>query len=378
MLYPKSRLYLPNPRKLYSFIRPSFQKKVLSLHTIQAILSLYGLSLDGIPKQVTSGMRNTTIVVNTTRGKKVLKRYKESLSDSTIIQEHSILRYLGEKNFPCVRIVSANSGQTITYYEKDRYALFDFVKGFKLYDYIFLPGTKEQFIAASGNLLGKLHRLLNDFVPKGFNPDGFNPETNRRWRDTEWFLSKIDDIKKHASDGKNIKNTKLSIFLAEYRSLGKLLVEVQKQLQQANLPRQIIHKDFGQSNIIFRKNKSPIVIDFEIARLDWRVIDLINAWEKFCRNRFRYSEKKMKIFLDAYQKEVNLSQNEFKNIQLVWKYLNITRCIFHFHKFSITGSKLSLAHANRYLKQTRWKADHYNKVKTVTDSKESFIMSYYM
>lgn len=371
----KNPFYLPNPKRLYASIRSSSRKSFLSYHRLREILSLYDLTLDGVPVRPKAGSRNATLVINTTEGKKVLKRYKESLGDSTIIQEHSILKYLAENDFPAVRLVPARSGQTLIHFKKHRYALFDYINGFRVYDYILLPTTRQQFIASAGQLLGVLHRVLSHFTPDGFNPDGFNPQTDRRWRDTQWFLNKIDDIRIRSSDEKFTRMKELSIFMAESQNLGDSLVEIQKQLRPVNLPRQIIHKDFGPSNILFRKNEKPIVIDFEIARLDWRVIDLINGWERFCKNRFGLSRKKMKIFLDAYQKEVRLSENEFKYIPLVWKYLNLTGCIFNFHKFCITGSRSAFAYACRSLKKANWQAEDYNIVQTVTQSNGLFLPS---
>jgi thiamine kinase-like enzyme len=173
-----------------------------------------------------------------------------------------------------------------------------------------------------------------------------------------------------SSDKKFSRINELSKFTAETRTLGNSLVEIQKQLERANLPRQIIHQDFCPSNVLFRKNEEPIVIDFEIARLDWRVIDLISGWERFCKNRAGLNTKTMKIFLHAYQREVRLSENEFKYIPLVWKYLNLTNSIFNFHKFCITGSRPSLVYGYRSLKNVNSKAGAYNFVKDLIRSND--------
>ncbi len=370
MDYPSSLLYIPHPRRFYSLIKAYRGKPSIDPPTVREILNYYDLELIGPLKPISAGMRNESLAVNTSEGLKFLKRYKESLGETTIIQEHSILKHLAEKEFPAVRLIPAKLGQTLIHFKEHRYAFFEYINGFRVYDYIFLPTTRQQFIASAGKLLGSLHRVLNYFAPDGFNPDGFNPQTNRRWRDTEWFLNKIDDIRIRSSDKKFTRMKELSIFIGESQNLGDSLVEIQKQLRPVNLPRQIIHKDFGPSNILFRKNEKPIVIDFEIARLDWRVVDLINGWEKFCNSKFGFSQKKMKIFLDAYQKEVRLSENEFKYIPLVWKYLNLTACIFSFHQFCLTGSRPLLAYACRSFKKANWKAGDYNFVKTIIHSND--------
>ena len=77
----------------------------------------------------------------------------------------------------------------------------------------------------------------------------------------------------------------LSKLHAEINTLRTNLVKTENFLENANLPKQIVHVDFSRSNVLFRKNALPIVVDFEIARMDWRIIDVVNGLSAFCVRR---------------------------------------------------------------------------------------------
>jgi Ser/Thr protein kinase RdoA (MazF antagonist) len=357
MHYPSYHLYIPHPRRFYSLIKAYRRKTCFDSSTVREILNYFNLELTGPLTPITAGMRNKSLIVNTSQGPKFLKRYKESLGETTIVQEHSILRFLQRKDFPSVRLEPTPAGQTLIHFENKRYALFEFVEGHRIFDYFFLPSTLKKLIYLAGYVLGKLHTQLHNFIPDGYNPDGFNPETGKRWRDIEWFFEQLEYIKKFFANVNGKKQNKIfKSIIADIEILGSNLLKIDKLFSQVNLPQQIIHKDFGRSNILFQKNKLPTVIDFEIARMDWKLIDLINGWEHFCRGKSGFNVDKMKIFLNAYRKEQHISDEEARYLPTIYKYINITRCIINFKIFCISGEKILLKNALHHFK--RIKIDH--------------------
>ena len=87
--------------------------------------------------------------------------------------------------------------------------------------------------------------------------------------------------------------------------------------------------------------------------MDWKLIDLINGWESFCKDKSKFNVDKMKIFLHAYQKEQDLSDEEVCYLPKVYKYLNITRCIINFKYFCISEENIFLKNALRYFKRVK-------------------------
>ncbi|MEN8198403.1 MAG: phosphotransferase, partial [Pseudomonadota bacterium] len=59
---------------------------------------------------------------------------------------------------------------------------------------------------------------------------------------------------------------------------------LEEALGDAQLPRLVIHGDFGIHNMLFHDNESATLLDFELARLEWRLSDLVlvlraSAWK---------------------------------------------------------------------------------------------------
>ena len=353
MDYQAPKFFLPRPQRFYSWWR-TYQKEIpIDFKIIDEILAQYHLKRIKSPRNAQGGRRNANIIVETYNGKIVLKCYRNSLGDSTIIQEHSILKHLSKIGFPAVSLVSTPTGDTLIHYNDRRYAVYEFIDGFKFYDYILGSNLSRRYIAIAGELLGQLHSDLKGFIPIGYNPDGFKSQTEGRWRSLDWFSNKLAHcIQNLSTDHLNRINGKIFALICHARKLEDQLVRSIEILDEAGLPRQIIHKDYNQSNILYRKNKSPVIIDFEIARLDWRLIDIIDGWEAFAKDKFMYNPKKMGIFFKAYQDKNRLHEDELRFIPLVWKYLNLTRCILHLHNYVTTKDTYSIHEAYRFLKQT--------------------------
>jgi Ser/Thr protein kinase RdoA (MazF antagonist) len=211
-----------------------------------------------------------------------------------------------------------------------------------------------------------LHSDLKEFIPIGYNPDGFKSQTEGRWRSLDWFSNKLAHcIQNLSTDHLNRINSKIFALICHARKLEEQMVRSIEILDEAGLPRQIIHKDYNQSNILYRKYKSPVIIDFEIARLDWRLIDIIDGWEAFAKDKFMYNPKKMEIFFKAYQDKNRLRKDELRFIPLVWKYLDLTRCILNLHNYVTTKDTYSIHEAYRFLKQTNCNLRNNGKLKKI-------------
>ncbi len=169
--YTAPRVYLPRPDRLLQQFKPSDQPIRMSQDTVQDLLVEYGLDLTGSAQAVSGGGRSQTLLVHSSGGRKIMRRYKPSLGLSTIVQEHSILAFLAQKNFLAPRLVAQTNGQTLLQRDGKRYALFEFIEGgFQYHHYLLTPGQRRQFIAISGRLLGQLHAQLSGFIPAGYNP----------------------------------------------------------------------------------------------------------------------------------------------------------------------------------------------------------------
>ena len=82
---------------------------------IKEILKIYGIeNIENYCIPI-DGNRGQNIILKTIDGKKLLKRYKSTLNKSTIIQEHSILKYLSTVKFFAPRLCDTETGETLFY-----------------------------------------------------------------------------------------------------------------------------------------------------------------------------------------------------------------------------------------------------------------------
>ncbi len=350
------KVYLPRPDRLFHNLISRQQRPQIDLTVIKEVMAQYDLEIIVVPKILSGGNRSSSLLIHTPQGKKVLKRYIGSLTDSTIVYEHSILTYLGQIDFPAPRLVATGAGEVLVRHGEHRYALFDFIEGgFQYFNYVLLPEQTRQFIILAGEMLANLHNKLKKLVLQGYNPDGFKSQSEDRWRNLEWIMGKLACcVAETPRLNKNLNNSQADFLLQQAGHLEQSLRQFDEVLKEAALPRLIIHADYGPYNLLFRKNGPPVILDFEMARLDWRVTELIDAWYRFGYDKLGFRFNKMKWLLDAYQTHFPITEQEWQYIPTVWKYLNIWRGIVNWHLYCETGAASYLTKACWNLKMVDW------------------------
>jgi Ser/Thr protein kinase RdoA (MazF antagonist) len=362
MNYYGSNLHLLRP----AFLRQNWEMRryqpTVELALVKGLLAEYGLELANPNLLSAGGRRSQSLIIQTSAGKKVLKKYKPTVIRPAIVHEHSILARLAELDFPSPRLVATRSGQTWLACGDDNYALFDFIEGgFQYHKYILLPGQARQFITLAGQVLARLHQQLEDFDPAGYNQNGFKSRSEDRWRGLEWFTDKLAFCL--AETPKLAKSSGTSLLLQRGNYIGQTLGHLDTLLKEAALPRGIIHGDYGPYNLLFRKNAPVTVLDFEIARLDWRVTDLADSLWRFGEERWaRLSINKMKWLAEGYQACRPLVQSERQWLPVVWIYLHLRRCILHWQHYCHTQAKFRLATALQHLKLADWMAANQDRL----------------
>jgi Ser/Thr protein kinase RdoA (MazF antagonist) len=319
-------------------------------------LAEYDLTLLARPEMPPGGGRSHSVVLRTDQGKKVLKRYKHTVSVPTIIQEHAILAHLAGGDFPSPRLVTTPAGKTLVSQHGHNHALFDFIEGgFQYTDYLLLRMQVRQFIRAAGKILATLHSKLEGFSPEGHNPDGFRSHTQGRWRDVDWYASRLTRCRRETQQLGGRATGNGAAWLLQYADyLEQALSQLDVRLKKAHLPRLIIHGDYGPYNLRFWPDGSFVVLDFEIARLDWRATEVADALWRFCHNRFGFNLDKMKWFVKAYRAEFAIAPDELELLPEVWILLNVQRSIVRWHRYCNTHDTQRLAQARWFVKLIDW------------------------
>lgn len=366
MNYYGPNLHVPRPEHYFLKLKCRFQRPQVDLSEIYKISSEYDFELVRKPQSLPNrGSRGQTLLLYTSCGKKIFKRYKHTVKIPAILHEHSLIAFLNTIDFPTTRLFPTHSGRTWIQKNGKRYALFDFVEhGHNYRKYILSPGQIGQIITSAGKLLASLHHKLTDFIPQGYNLNGFKSQNGDRWRDLHWYINKLMHcIEETSRLNMNAKAIQPGSLLKHAPSIEKALVQLDCMLTEAGLPRLVIHGDYTPGNLLLRQNAPIIVLDFELSRLDWRAVELVDAMWRFGYNRFRgFNINRMKLFLDAYQSRIPLSQSEIIALPAVWQFLHIRRFIKNWHDYCCTHNESRLAEALNNLKIVNWMTMNQSKL----------------
>lgn len=353
LFQPKYLFGLPRPDRLFQRLNVRQRPPQFDRVRAGSILDAYSLKiLDEVVVPSGPG-RSQNLIFGTAAGKKMLKRYKNVVGLDAVRHEHSILQRLAELDFPAPRLSATTAGETLVQDDDGYYALFDFLDGyFQYHNYLYSPAQTRQFIAMAGAALGALHGALEDFTPAGSNPNGFKSRDGERWRELGWFTEKLDLCRREL----------LALGLHDFAECAgwaeETLHGLDTRLRAARLPRLIIHGDYGPYNLLFKRGVPVVILDFEIARLDWRLTDLPKALGFFAWGRMGFNARRATCFLEGYVSRYPAEDAELRLLPDVWQFLNLRRLIVCWHRYSTTRAPQWLVEAQRRLDLARWLVNH--------------------
>jgi Ser/Thr protein kinase RdoA (MazF antagonist) len=348
-------LRLPRPDRLLARLRFQSQTTSIGEQCPDDILGAWNLHINGRVRRAGGPGRSSNWLIPTNTGLKVLKRYKPIIDHDWVVHEHSILQALAAADFPAPRLVAAGEATLI---ERDGgiFALFEAYEGyFHSHNNIFLPGMTQQFISAAGKTLAVLHLALRSFNPQGRNPNGFMESTGGRWRELDWYFSRLERCAASLRAISNGNTDSSHAITAGW--LHEQLEKLDETLKHASLQRVIAHGDYGPYNLLFRRGSPVVVLDFELSRLDWRLTDFSSGLFYFTHGRTGFHWMKMRWFLDAYRSLAPVSTDEMQYLPLVWQFLTMRRFIV-FAERALEGNQGAIQEAREHLKLLDWLIKH--------------------
>jgi len=281
----------------------------------------------GLPEPVqiepspSPGGRGTVLVLRDAVGDAwLLKRYKESLGDRDIAVEHAVLQRLAAIRFRAPRLRRGASGATVVHVEGARVALFELVGGHvHPHERLFSPVDRRRLEAQAGATLGGLHAALCGFEPPAASENGFVSLTGPRVRPVAWFSDRLA-VLAGAAGRRGALDEAAGWIAAELDRLDGLL-------EGAAPTRTVVHGDYGPYNLLLRTGRAPFVIDFELARIDWRLTDLATAIPRFAQRRIGFERPAAVRFLDGYRARTAIDEAELALLPAVAEYLALRRAV---------------------------------------------------
>ncbi len=362
-------LSLPRPARLTGMIRSRQRPLDIDLATVEAVLEKYRLSITSRPENLPLSRRTHNVLLDTQSGKKVIKQYRQKLPASTIEYSNSILLRLGEVGFPSLRLDLAGPGETFVAHAGANYAITSFVNGASYSLSLLLRKHRLELIQSAGQTLAHLHRALDGFTPTGSHHLGFSSTSGRWQRDVNWYENKACELFElsHAKDY-GADKLHLDWLVGNYRYILDELMIMDEALDKAALPRLIIHGDYGLHNLVFPKNAPVTVLDFETARLEWRLSDLVSALSRLRFKNGSYDFETIKSFLRGYTSVFPIGADEWKWLPDVWRFYKLRSAIIYWNSYFETGGPArKLISARDAVQQADWVIQHPDRLFRLID-----------
>lgn len=348
--------HLPRPSRLVEFVKSRSRSLDIELETVKTVLDRFGMELVSPPSNLPLSRRTRNLLLNTSTGRKVLKRYRARLERPALVYSHSILERLAELNFPAPRLSVTPNGDSFVCLESGNYALFDFVNG-ENYSLSFVtPVYRYKLMNIAGKALARLHHALDGFLPEGSHHLGFVSHTEGWRRDLAWHSAKVDEMKERSQSLNSEDKVHADWLVQNCRRILDELGQLDETLRQSALPRLIIHGDYGLHNVVFDRRRDTVTpLDFESSRLEWRLSDLVSALSRLRYGGGVYNFESIRSFLEGYQSAGPIGGDEWQYLPLVWRFHKLRASLIYWNSYFETGGPArKLISARDAVRQAEW------------------------
>ena len=330
--------HIPRPSRVSAALAARLGPKALDPSTTRTVLGRYGLDPGVRHRNLRLARRSLNVVVETDRGTKVVKAYRPHWPAASMQCGHSILVRLEELGFPAVRLVRSADGRTWTGVGEQLFAVFEFVPGTN-YSITFLRrADRLRLTEVAARTLAGIHRDLGGFLPDGAHHLGFTTPTGPRRRDVAWHAARLDDLVRRSAElTSNGLGPHVGPLIMRASSMLDEIGRLEPLLAGAAFPRLVVHGDYGLHNLVFPRPDLAVPVDFELARLDWRLFDLISVLGK---HRFRgghYDLESMDTFLAAYSEEFALTHDERALLPEAWQLYKLQAAVQYWSSYFETN-----------------------------------------
>jgi Ser/Thr protein kinase RdoA (MazF antagonist) len=257
-----------------------------------AILKNYAIGVYVSSKRNKVALENAVYILETTKGKFVLKRFDHTKEDY-IKYQNKIESFLIKKKIPLPKVIKSKKGSLLIHYKKKPVQIQAFVTNKK-------PKLTNALVKEIGKIVGKMDVCLLEFPLNG-----------------KFIWEKEYQFKKR----KLRKNMFSSADLVKIQSQ---IVDRIRTLDKTKLKKSVIHGDANMINMLFDKNRLVGIIDFGDVHEDYRLTDPMFFISDKLMHASGIDYSKVKIFLKAYTKYVALNDEELRAIL----YFAQLRCLF--------------------------------------------------
>jgi Ser/Thr protein kinase RdoA (MazF antagonist) len=257
-------------------------------------------------------------IVTTSRGKHVFRRHL--LSEETVAHEHQVLCHLEQRRFPAPRMRLDREGQAWVTIDGSIYSVYEFVSGQCFTDFIWWPASRLEIVRQAGRTLAEYHQATADLVPTRFKWDAYHPTGHKRWREGALYRQALAEIRSLLL--KPAATSPVDDFARSHLDGIEELLDRESIVEQdPNLTRVVIHGDYAPWNLLLRPDRSLFVLDFNAARLDLRVFDVILATFWFAWRNGSLDRARAMAFQTGYCQAGSLDKAELEQASNVFQWV---------------------------------------------------------
>ena len=311
---------VPRPSRVSAYFAGQLGPPVIDRATVTDILECYGIRTAGPSRNLRLARRSLNVAVATPSGKRVLKLYRPQWKPATVEYGHSILA--PARGAERARRPSQPHDATVRRTSPDRIACSPCSTSCPGVNYslnFLRRPDRLRLTVIAGQTLANLHSSVGEFTPAGEHHMGLVSTTGARRRDIAWHAAKLDELGARTANLADADARRRAKDLCD-RSTW-LLDEIDRldtALDRAELPRLVIHGDYGLHNLIFQPT-GAIPVDFELSRLDWRINDLVSALGKYRYRSGQYDFESMDTFMESYRRWFPLTVDEQTLLPDIWR-----------------------------------------------------------
>jgi Ser/Thr protein kinase RdoA (MazF antagonist) len=290
-------LRIPKPSYLLSQLAPRERPDAALYQVLIHLAELYQLGQIRACHRAPRSANSMNFVVTTSQGQFIFRRHR--LSEETVAHEHQVLGHLQQCGFPSPRVILNQAGQAWSAIGESLYSVYEFAEGCFLSDFLWWPSARRDIFHQAGRTLGVYHQIVADLVPSFQKWDGYRPTGDKRWREGDWFRQALKDIRLLLQ--KRTASNPLDDFARSHIDGIEHMLRLESVVEKrSDLSKLVIHGDYAPWNILFRPGQPPFVLDFNAARLDLKIFDIVLATFWFAWGGTRLDPGRAMAFQTGY------------------------------------------------------------------------------
>jgi Ser/Thr protein kinase RdoA (MazF antagonist) len=338
---------LPRVGRFAHELRARRRPPPIDVATVDAVLGSYGLDTAGGPRALPLGWRSDNVVVTTPAGPAVVKRFLTRTATEAIVHEHAITTRAWSAGLPVTPPWPTRSGATMCRVGGRTYAVAGYVAGVSLSGCHLTPRAAARAHHDAGVVLAALHTELLGFRPAGRHHLGVRGDGPRPDEDTADTIAAIERSRREGDPDHEVQRW----LVAHSDRVGDRIAQLEAALAERGPTIGIIHGDYGLHNLTFADHAPPTVHDFELARRDRLLIDVIVVLS-------RSSVADGRAFLAGYGSVRGLTPAHREVLPVLWQHYRLTGAVRSWANHIDQGDERRLAVARRRVLEADRVAEH--------------------